>query len=225
MAGKSSADKIIDTTLELAAERGWSKLKLATIAKGSKISLADLRKNFNSKAAILTAFMARVDGQVLESFTDDPEIGDLPRDRIFDIVMRRFEILETHKPAIQSIHRDLRDNPSDWAELCSATARSQSWMLAGVGLEDAGLRGFLKVNGLALVYGRAMKVWLEDDDPGMARTMAELDRNLRRGETALRRAETPLALATAFLQFGKAAWRQRGRPSPQHPKDATEPSQ
>ena len=217
MARKKLADKIIDTTLELTAERGWTRLKLTAIAKAAGISLAELRAQFESKAAILSAFMARVDAQVLDSLDDDPDLGELPRDRIFDIVMRRLEVLQPHKPALKAISRDIRDTPSEWAGLCGSAARSQSWMLAGAGLEDAGLRGFVKVNGLAMVYSRGIRVWLEDDDPGMARTMAELDRNLRRGETALKRAETPIALATAIMQFGKAAWRQRGKPAPAEP--------
>ena len=223
MARKSRKDKIIDTTLELAAERGWGKLKLTTIAKACGVSLAKLHEHFSSKADILAAFMARIDAEVLESIEQEPDIGELPRDRIFDVVMRRLEILEPYKPALKMISRDMRETPSDWGTLCNAAARSQMWMLAGAGLEDYGVRGFIKVNGLALVYSQVLRVWLEDDDPGLARTMAELDRNLRRSERMLRRAETPIALATAFFQFGRAAWRQRGTrgprssPGPQHP--------
>ncbi|MGI9482281.1 MAG: TetR family transcriptional regulator [Hyphomicrobiales bacterium] len=223
MARKSQAERIIDTTLELAAERGWSRLKLAAIAKASGISLAKLHDHFSSKADILAAFMARIDGEVLENLDDEPDAGELPRDRIFEVVMRRLEILEPHKPALKMIAKDMRDTPSDWGALCNAAARSQRWMLAGAGLEDYGLRGFIKVNGLALVYSRVMRVWLEDDDPGLARTMAELDRSLRRGERALKRAETPIALATAFFQFGRAAWRQRGTGGPRPGQGAEQP--
>ncbi|MGI9372294.1 MAG: TetR family transcriptional regulator [Hyphomicrobiales bacterium] len=212
MARASKQDKIIDTALELAAERGWARLKLSDIAKAAKVSLAELRGHFDSKPAILAAFMERIDAEVLDNVDDEPDIGELPRDRMFDVMMRRLEILEPHKPALKAITKDMRDVPSEWAQLCAAAAKSQSWMLAAAGLEDYGLRGFIKVNGLAMVYARTMRVWLEDDDPGMARTMAELDRNLRRGETALKRAETPIALATAFMQFGRAAWRQRRQP-------------
>ena len=40
---------------------------------------------------------------------------------------------------------------------------------------------------MVFVFGRAFQVWLKDDDPGMARTMAELDRRLRGAERNMRR--------------------------------------
>ena len=223
MAKSSKADKIINTALELAAERGWARLKLSDVAKAANVSLSEMRSHFDSKPAILAAFMARIDAEVLDSIDDEPDIGELPRDRIFDVMMRRLEILEPHKAALKAITRDMRDVPSEWAQLCAAAAKSQSWMLAAAGLEDYGLSGFIKINGLSMVYARTMRVWLEDDDPGMARTMAELDRNLRRGEEVLKRAETPIALATAFMQFGRAAWRQRQRPSPDNNEAPQQP--
>ena len=36
-----------------------------------------------------------------------------------------------------------------------------------------------------MTYASVFGVWLEDDDPGLARTMAALDRRLRRGERAI----------------------------------------
>ncbi|HEX2257777.1 MAG TPA: TetR/AcrR family transcriptional regulator, partial [Afifellaceae bacterium] len=39
-----------------------------------------------------------------------------------------------------------------------------------------------RAQGLALVWARVMRVWLDDDDPGLARTMAALDRRLREAE-------------------------------------------
>ena len=44
----------------------------------------------------------------------------------------------------------------------------------------------MRVQGLLAVYSAILPIWLNDDDPGMARTMAALDRRLRRGESAIR---------------------------------------
>ena len=57
------------------------------------------------------------------------------------------------------------------------------------GISGEGGLGSVRVRGLLAVYARVFPVWLDDDDPGMARTMAALDRRLRRGETAIHRAE------------------------------------
>jgi hypothetical protein len=60
------------------------------------------------------------------------------------------------------------------------------WMLEAAGIGTDGATGGLRVAGLAAVYASVFRVWLEDDDPGHARTMAALDRRLRRGERSLR---------------------------------------
>jgi hypothetical protein len=55
-------------------------------------------------------------------------------------------------------------------------------MVTAAGLRADAREGCLRIPELAAVYARVMPVWLEDDDPGLARTMAALDRRLRRGE-------------------------------------------
>jgi hypothetical protein len=59
-------------------------------------------------------------------------------------------------------------------------------MLAAAGISGEGGLGLLRVQGLLAVYSTIFPIWLNDDDPGMARTMAALDRRLRRGESAIR---------------------------------------
>jgi hypothetical protein len=39
----------------------------------------------------------------------------------------------------------------------------------------------LRAQGLAVLYANVLRVWVNDDDPGLARTMAALDRELGRG--------------------------------------------
>ena len=76
------------------------------------------------------------------------------------------------------------------------------------------MRGELRKLALAKVYGDVLRIWLDDDDPGMARTMAQLDRKLRDAETIARRIETPVAAICGFLD----AWRaRRSAPPPKPP--------
>ena len=57
------------------------------------------------------------------------------------------------------------------------------WMLArGRDLRERAARGLFRAQGLALVWARVMRVWLDDEDPGLARTMAALDKRLREAE-------------------------------------------
>ena len=70
-------------------------------------------------------------------------------------------------------------------------------MLHAAGIGTDGVEGGLKVAGLASVYASVFRTWLDDDDPGLARTMAALDRRLRRGERTYARIEDGLELRRA----------------------------
>jgi hypothetical protein len=56
-------------------------------------------------------------------------------------------------------------------------------MLEIAGISASGPFGRLKTKGLAAVYLSVLRVWLQDDSPDMAKTMAVLDRSLRRAES------------------------------------------
>ena len=211
MGSPSPKTAIIDATLKLAAEKGWTRLKLSAIAKEADVPLSAIAEHFVSKADILSAFMARTDAELLERLEEDGIDADLPRDKLFDVIMCRFEILEPHKPALRRIADDMRQNPQDWAVTGNAALRSQNWMLAGAGIEDTGFRAILKGGGLAFVYSRVFQTWLNEDDAGLSKTMAELDRRLRQGETWLERSGTPVAIGNAVFQFAKAFMRDRNR--------------
>lgn len=206
----SRKDKIINAALKLADEMDWRDVRLSAIANAAGLSLADVAEDFASKADILAAFMARTDAELLKKIETDGDPDELPRDRLFDVIMLRLELLEPHKRALRNIARDMRGNPQDLAITAGAAMRSQTWMLAGAGIEDSGMQAFLKTGGLAFVYARVFQTWLNEDDAGLSKTMAELDRRLRQGESLLERSGTPVAVGTAVYQFARAFWRNRG---------------
>jgi hypothetical protein len=98
--------------------------------------------------------------------------------------MRRFDALQPHKEGLKAIIRDSVGNP---AVLLSGAGllRSMAWMLEASGISAAGLRGRLRVPAVTALYLSVFRVFLEDDSPELARTMATLDRQLRRGERLL----------------------------------------
>ena len=55
-------------------------------------------------------------------------------------------------------------------------------MLTAAGIGASGPRGMVRAQGLALLFGSVLRTWVNDDDPGLARTMAALDRALGRGQ-------------------------------------------
>jgi len=179
-------EKIIKAALRLAVTRGWRELSLADIAKPARVSLPVLSKLFASKADILAAYGRRIDAQVLEAASGEDMTDETARDRLFDVLMMRFDALAPDKEALKRIAVDLRRDPLASAPLARPFLQSMGWMLEAAGIDSSGLKGALRVRGLALVWSAAFRVWL-DDSEDQSKTMAELDGRLRQGEAFLDR--------------------------------------
>jgi ubiquinone biosynthesis protein COQ9 len=205
-------DKILDAALRLAADRRWTEITLRDIAGEAGLSLAALNEAVPSRAAILALLNRRIDQRMLVALDKDPVAGDA-HDRIFEVLMRRLEVMAPYRAAVASIIADPATLLDDPPEIAGSLGRSLGWVLAAAGLEDSGGREIVKRLGLAAVYRRVLGVWVEDDDPGLARTMAVLDRALRDGETWLKRLAPALSLAGAFGSAARALVRGRRRPA------------
>ncbi len=182
----SPQDRMVDAALALAAERPWQEISLREIAEASGLPLAEAYRCGASKQAILEAFLRRTDAAVLAEGAMEAEEGSA-RDRVFDILMRRFDALQPHRKALASILlAQTRDPVSALASL-AALQRSMTWMLEAAGLEADGLRGLARTRGLTLLYLATLRTWLRDESLDLAKTMAALDGYLRRVEALLRR--------------------------------------
>jgi AcrR family transcriptional regulator len=177
---KPERERIIDAFMTLLAEKPFEQIGFAEIAREAAVSLSELRESFGSTLAILAAHMKAVDRAVLAG-GDADLAGEPPRERLFDVLMRRLDVLAPHKAAVRSLLRSaLRDPPLALA-LNALAVRSQQWMLTAADVA-AGPRGMLRAQGLAVLLASVLRTWVDDDDPGHARTMAALDRALARGQ-------------------------------------------
>lgn len=174
-------EKIIAAFLGLLAEKRFEQISLVEIAEAAGVSLAGFRDEFASPLAILAGHIKDIDRAVLAAdFSDMAD--EPPRERLFDVLMRRLEILAPHREAIRSLIRSASRNPPLAMALNGLAVRSQQWMLTAAGIGAAGPRGMLRAQGLSLLFGSVLQTWINDDDPGLARTMAALDRALSRGQ-------------------------------------------
>jgi AcrR family transcriptional regulator len=197
--------RIVAGALKLAAERPWSDVTLADIAKEANLSLFDLRREFDSKAEILAAFVRAIDDEVLAR-APERTTGETSRDALFEVVMSRFDVLAAYRSALKSIAAAWSLDPA----LLGALAASQAWMLRAAGISADGLEGQVRTAGLAAVYASVFRTWLEDDDPGLARTMAALDRRLRRGEETLKSIEEITGKLRGLASFVTSARKPAG---------------
>lgn len=197
-------DNVVDALMELAAEERFEDITISQIAERAGVSLADFRDCFPSKGAVLAAFNRRIDRAVLERTTDDL-VDESSKERLFDVLMRRFDALGPYKAAIEGISRWARREPLAAAQLNRMVVNSMRFMLEAAGIDSEGRVGALKLQGLALAWARLVNVWLSDDDPGLSVTMAELDRTLRRGDALVARARDVDRLTAPLRMLARGA--------------------
>jgi AcrR family transcriptional regulator len=177
----SDRDRIVEAFFALLAEQPFEDIGYAEIAARAGVSLATLREEFGSKLPIVAAHVKATDRKVLAG--DDADMAEEPpRERLFDVLMRRLETLAPDKAAIRSLMRSARRHPGLALALNGLAVRSQQWMLTAANIDAAGRRGIVRAQGLALLFAGVLRTFVEDEDEGLARTMAALDRALARGQ-------------------------------------------
>jgi AcrR family transcriptional regulator len=179
--GTSDRDKAVDALMVLLAEHPFEQIGLAEVAGRAGLKLSELRAAFGSTLAIVGAHIKDIDRAVLaEGGADMAE--EPARERLFDVLMRRLEALAPYKEAARSLMRSARRNPGLALALNTLAVRSQRWMLEAAGIGASGPKGALRAQGAALMFARVLGVWLDDDEPGLDRTMAALGRGLASAE-------------------------------------------
>jgi AcrR family transcriptional regulator len=184
-AGPEEAEgRLIEAAFRLAAEHGWRHVSLAEIAAEAGVPLSAALPAYASKTALLRGFIRRIDRQMLAALGDGDAGGDGPRDRLFDIMMARFDVLVPYRDGLAAILKDTVCDPLASLCLLPTTRNSLAWMLESAGIPTGGPRGALRVKGLGLVYADAMRAFLRDESEDLAKTMARLDTALKRAERA-----------------------------------------
>ena len=179
--GTSDREKAIDALMALLGEHSFEQVGLAEVAGRAGLKLSQLRAEFGSTLAIVAAHIKDIDRAVLAGGAADM-IDEPAREALFDVLMRRLEALAPYKEAVRSLLRSARRNPGLALALNAMAVRSQAWMLEAAGIGASGPKGALRAQGAALMFARVLRVWLDDDEPGLDRTMAALGRGLASAE-------------------------------------------
>lgn len=176
-----TTSRIVTAALDLIPERGWAALSLPDVAEKAGVPLDEMRRIFPCKASLLTGMAGWVETRARETpaaFEDEDTI----RDRLFELLMERLDILADHRLAVAAILRDLQRAPFSVLPAVPALLRHVGGILEEAGVATGLPAGPLRCKGLAGVWLATIAVWVDDDSPDNARTMAALDRNLRRVE-------------------------------------------
>jgi AcrR family transcriptional regulator len=179
--GGTDRDNIIAAFMALLAEKPFEDVGFGDICKRAGVTLAVARGEFGSTLAILAAHAKALDRKVLAGDENDMA-EEPPRERLFDVLMRRIEAMAPYRDATRSLLRSAACNPGLAFALNGLALRSQRWMLTAADIDAAGPRGLIRAQGLAMLFASVLRTWVDDADEGLAKTMAALDRALGRGQ-------------------------------------------
>ena len=168
-----------DAAFAFAAEGRWRDLSLAEIAERAGLNVAEAYVIYPGKGAILRDQMRKIDEAVLAGTESD--LGEeSARDRLFDVLIRRLDAMAPYKEALAVILHDLGRDPVAGLCMLPNIRRSVAAMLEAAGLSADGVKGALRVKAVAAVFASTLRVWFRDDSEDMGKTMAALDKGLRR---------------------------------------------
>ena len=108
--GGTDRENIIAAFMALLAEHRIEEIGFGDIAARAGVSLSVLRGEFGSTLAILAAHSKALDRQVLAD-ADADMADEPPRERLFDVLMRRLEVMAPQREAMRSLIRSASRNP------------------------------------------------------------------------------------------------------------------
>ncbi|MEL6210789.1 MAG: hypothetical protein AAFR44_11555 [Pseudomonadota bacterium] len=177
-------DKGFEAALGLAADRPWSSLSLREIAEAAAVPLTAFQGVADRDRLALHAdayFDRPMSAETLDS-------SDPARERLFDVIMLRFEAMEPHREGLLSLLRSIDRSGVLRLQRLKARRQSAEWALISAGLDHGGQVPLpIKALGLAWVLARTEEAWRRETDPGYAKTMSALDKGLRQAERRLDR--------------------------------------
>ena len=102
--------------------------------------------------------------------------------------MERFDILNENKEALVNIMKSIaKESPVTGIIGIISSLQSINKIMEICAIPNRGLLGKFRLKAVFAIYLKAMYCWLEDDTPGLSKTMADLDKSLTRLEVLLSR--------------------------------------
>ncbi len=166
----------------LVAERGYAVVSLRDVAQECGLSLAELYRRYRDKPALVAAVMARIDEEVLAGTPHQTDPEETARDRLFDVMMRRYDALKPHRALLRQLRQLASRDPFLALSLAPAMRRSAAAMLEAAAIPSDGLAGAVQQNGLIALHMAVLAVFQTDETGDLSKTMAALDSRLKSAE-------------------------------------------
>ncbi len=168
---------LLEAALALVERDGWQRYSPLALARETGAGLAEIVTQLGDRAAILAAMGRRADMAMIDLAADDL-LEMSPKERVFELFMRRFESLRPARPALRRLRGEAA--PEVWLQGLGNLRRAMKLVIDTAGLAAAGPRRAVVAVALAGAYLQTGRKWLDDDSADLAATLAELDKQLDR---------------------------------------------
>jgi ubiquinone biosynthesis protein COQ9 len=175
---ESMKERVIQASLDLASAYPWNDVHMSHIAAQSEYELLDVMAIFPEKMDILHAYERQIDHAVMDVMGDAFDGGDTPRDKIFDVLMERFDVLNDNRASVLSMLNAVTLDPKQMIVTAPWVPQSMIKMMALADVDANGIKGTMRVAGVSMAYLKTLRDWAGDNSADMAQTMASLDNAL-----------------------------------------------
>lgn len=176
----SLPDRIAHATLKIAA-RGWAHVTPAALAKAAPCTMAEATGFLRQPCHTMRALANFITRKTLQDYTPDNQAT--PRDALFELLMLRFDVLQSYRAGVLAMIEASRHDPKLAVALAAAQPPQWQAMLQATQLRQTTP---LHYAGLGVVYALALQAWHYDTSSDLTKTMAALDKQLNRVEQLCR---------------------------------------
>ncbi|MFN9008810.1 MAG: hypothetical protein ACK5WH_06705 [Hyphomonadaceae bacterium] len=185
-----------EAALALCAEKSWVDVGLLSLCQDAGQSLSACAEAGITRFSVAEYLDQKLDRAMLEAVADI-EAEAPSRDRLFDVIMARFDAMQDQRAAWVSILEADAQEPAASFARAARRLRTAAWALEAIGISTDSLKATARVIGLARRLRKIEALWLKDD-ADLSKTMAGLDQTLRESEDWLDRGEK----LSEFLKSG-----------------------
>ncbi len=171
----------LDAWLEVIGRDGWAEARLGAVVELAGASATTVAAELPDRWAALQRYGEHLDRAALAEAASHS--ASSTRDRLFAMLMERFDAAQDQRPAAQALASTARRDPGLALFMLATLGLSIARIADAAGVQTTGWFGPARVQALTLLYLQVSRTWLEDESADLASTMKELDSQLARAES------------------------------------------
>ena len=196
-------DKLIDATLMAVTDGGWRATHIKDVIEAAGVSEALFYREFDGLISVMVAASRRLNAAMVDAVADFEE-EDSTREKLFALIMARFDAAMPWRAAIDDLARSAPTDPVLAAAAGQALMTMASRAMSLAGITVSGPLGFARVNAFMLsVILPAARIWLKDDSADLSKTMTGLNELLERAEWVASRSGPLAGLSGSAIDEGR----------------------